>query len=73
MPHVVSGCDHCGGVDDHPKLHYGMETYHHDCVPVKVKADVGDHPIIAKIIETASAGTHGDDLRTYINALHQEN
>lgn len=33
-------CDGCGQVDDHPKLHYGAETYHHDCTPYRVIEDM---------------------------------
>lgn len=37
---AVSSCDNCGKSDDHPKLHYGMETYHHDCIPARVVEDM---------------------------------
>lgn len=40
MAHVATLCDGCGSVDDHPKLHYGPETYHHDCLPHKVVRDL---------------------------------
>lgn len=33
-------CDGCGQVDDHPKHHYGSETYHHDCTPFRVIEDM---------------------------------
>lgn len=33
-------CDGCGQTDDHPKLHYGLETYHHDCIPFRVYHDL---------------------------------
>lgn len=33
-------CDGCGQTDDHPKLHYGAETYHHDCIPHRVMRDL---------------------------------
>lgn len=29
-------CDNCGQVDDHPKHHYGAQTFHHDCTPASV-------------------------------------
>jgi hypothetical protein len=33
-------CDGCGQVDSDPRLHYGLETYHHDCIPYRVLQDV---------------------------------
>lgn len=36
----VSQCDGCGQQDDHPKHHYGAETYHHDCTPFRVIEDM---------------------------------
>lgn len=39
MAHATTTCDACGAADDHPKLHYGPETYHHDCIPHKVVRD----------------------------------
>lgn len=39
MAHSATACDTCGLVDDHPKVHYGPETFHHDCVPHKVVRD----------------------------------
>jgi len=33
-------CDGCGAADDHPKLHYGADTYHHDCIPYRVLQDL---------------------------------
>lgn len=37
---AVQQCDGCGQVDDHPKHHYGQETYHHDCTPFRVIEDM---------------------------------
>lgn len=38
---VISAlCDNCGQVDDHPKLHYGAATFHHDCLPFYVVRDL---------------------------------
>lgn len=37
---AVQQCDGCGQVDDHPKHHYGAETYHHDCTPFRVLEDM---------------------------------
>jgi hypothetical protein len=33
-------CDGCGQIDDHPKHHYGAETYHHDCTPHRIVEDM---------------------------------
>jgi hypothetical protein len=33
-------CDGCGQTDDHPKMHYGVQTYHHDCIPAFVMDDL---------------------------------
>lgn len=33
-------CDGCGQADADPKLHYGSDTYHHDCVPFYVYRDL---------------------------------
>lgn len=40
MALAVMQCDGCGQVDDHPKHHYGDETYHHDCTPHRVIEDM---------------------------------
>lgn len=40
MAHSATLCEGCGAVDDHPKLHYGAEQYHHDCAPYKVIRDL---------------------------------
>jgi hypothetical protein len=37
---VPARCDGCGQTDDHPKMHYGAQTYHHDCVPAFVMDDL---------------------------------
>lgn len=37
---AVLQCDNCGQTDDHPKHHYGAETYHHDCTPFRVWEDM---------------------------------
>ena len=33
-------CDSCGQTDDHPKMHYGAQTYHHDCLPAFAMHDL---------------------------------
>lgn len=72
--HTPTACDQCGQTDDHPKLHYGMETYHHDCCPVRVHVDVTAHPVVGPVvaatIDAAKRGVHGDALRAHIAELH---
>lgn len=70
MPHVPTACDQCGQTDDHPKLHYGAETFHHDCTPARIRAEVP--PRVVEIIEAAEGGTRGDKLRAHIAKLHKE-
>jgi hypothetical protein len=35
-PRPILRCDTCGQSDDHPKHHYGRQTFHHDCTPASV-------------------------------------
>lgn len=76
MPnHTQAECDNCGQVDDHPKLHYGapsgIETYHHDCIPARVRKDLNlDEGRLSAIIEAAASGVHGNELRAHIQELH---
>lgn len=75
MPHAASACDHCGQVDDHPKLHTPGETYHHDCLPARLELMPGivDHPTLPQIIAAAKAGKRGDALRAHIiHELHPD-
>jgi hypothetical protein len=37
---AVQTCDGCGQADDHPNVHYGIETYHHDCLPHRIYRDL---------------------------------
>lgn len=69
--------DHPG--DDHPKFHYGAETWHHDCAPQYAIDDAigGGHSVDA---ETTAAvfkasredGLKGDELRAHILTLHAD-
>jgi hypothetical protein len=76
MAHALTACDQCGQTDDHPKLHYGVETYHHDCLPHRAHLDAVSDPkvghIVKSIVDAAKAGVHGDDLRAHIEALHAD-
>ncbi len=40
QPRAQLRCDGCGQTDDHPKMHYGAQTYHHDCIPAFVMDDL---------------------------------
>ena len=40
MTLAIYACDNCGQADNHPKLHFGAETYHHDCIPHRVIEDM---------------------------------
>jgi hypothetical protein len=37
---VPDRCEQCGQTDDHPKLLYGVQTFHHDCAPYTVIRDL---------------------------------
>lgn len=37
---IEARCDNCGQTDDHPKMHYGPQTFHHDCIPAYVLDDL---------------------------------
>jgi hypothetical protein len=37
---TATTCEQCGQTDDHPKLHYGVQTFHHDCAPYTVIRDL---------------------------------
>lgn len=72
-------CDHCGIVDNHPKLHYTTQTFHHDCTPVPMIGQIlaGAHSqhalLVAKIFRAArEEDVHGDDLRDMINGLQMK-
>lgn len=68
-----SACDQCGQYDDHPKVHIGVITKHHDCMSVSEKEMVvGSSETAADIITAAESGTHGDDLLAHIQELHVE-
>ncbi len=81
---ALTGCDHCGQQDDHPKHHFGVETYHHDCAPARVVNQVTaesqvDDPDIAEhakraltIRKLALDGTRGEKLLARIEKLDKE-
>lgn len=51
-------CDNCGQTDDHPKLHYGEETYHHDCIPARVMDDIESETQYEVVQNPAQPGGH---------------
>lgn len=76
MTHALATCDHCGQADDHPKLHHSTGgTWHHDCLPAAIKAEVlggahSQHPLITgKIIDAAEKGKRGAELREFAAKL----
>lgn len=70
---VATQCDQCGQRDDHPKVHLGATTYHHDCLPYTEKRLIQESsPEATQIIAAAECGTHGSELLEYIQALRTE-
>lgn len=60
-------CDQCGQNDDHPKVHVGSGTWHHDCLPADEKAMVVESsPEAAGIIAACEDGLRGPDLLDHI-------
>ena len=55
---VEARCDNCGQTDDHPKLHYGAETYHHDCIPARVMDDIEGETLHEVVQNPAAPGGH---------------
>lgn len=66
-------CEQCGQVDDHPKVHIGEVTKHHDCLSVAEKEMVTtSSPVAAKIVEACEKGARGDTLLAQINKLSEK-
>ncbi|HEY3718357.1 MAG TPA: hypothetical protein VGL39_27860 [Jatrophihabitantaceae bacterium] len=78
MPSIPTGCEQCGQFDDHPKVHYGGRTWHHDCTPAPVKAEIlaGAHSVSADVTAAVFAacegGLRGHELRAHILTMHEE-
>jgi hypothetical protein len=76
MPDRVSTqCDHCGQNDDHPKVHLGDITKHHDCLSVQEENALRDSgqekdsgPKVSAIIDAAKGGTRGEKLLKLIES-----
>lgn len=67
----------CGQTDDHPKLHYGDQTYHHDCLPAPIEEEIraglaADMSLLVSVIDTCKGGLRGPDLLAHIQAMHAE-
>lgn len=70
---VAAQCDQCGQTDDHPKVHIGAVTKHHDCLSHTERAMVaGSSDTAAAVIEACEGGLRGPDLLAHIETLHQE-
>lgn len=77
MSRVATTCDHCGQHDDHPKVHLGAVTKHHDCLSHDEKVMVlgsseATPGAVAKIIEACEGGKRGEDLLKVIETVHAE-
>lgn len=73
MARAQTTCDQCGQTDDHPKVHIGAITKHHDCLSYTEKAMVAESsPVAAKIIEACEGGKRGEKLLAHIESLHTE-
>jgi hypothetical protein len=69
----VSGCDQCGQHDDHPKVHlFDGRTFHHDCLPYDIRAQVVENPVAAQAVAAAESGIRGGELRAHILSIPQE-
>jgi hypothetical protein len=72
VPRVNVQCDDCKQIDDHPKIHYGEDTYHHDCLPPRARRDASEsHPMVAHIIRVCERGLRGPELLAHIQAVHE--
>lgn len=73
MDRVPTTCDQCGQTDDHPKVHFGATTKHHDCLSFTEKQQVaGSSDLAAKIIASCEGGKRGPDLLAHIESLHKK-
>lgn len=66
-------CDQCGQTDDHPKIHIGDVTKHHDCLTYKEEQMVRQSSDqAATIIDACKDGKRGPELLSHIESIHQE-
>jgi hypothetical protein len=66
---ALSECEQCGQTDDHPKVHIGEITKHHDCLSAVEEQMLRDSaqekdsgPKASAIIDAAKKGTRGAKL-----------
>jgi hypothetical protein len=72
MARAVTQCEQCGQSDDHPKVHIGPVTKHHDCLSVTERAMVVDSSeTAAKIVDACEGGKRGEKLLSHIESLHK--
>ncbi len=74
VQHTATQCDQCGKVDTDPKAHWNTGgTYHHDCLPFNLRAElIESHPHGEAIISAAESGRRGEELRKHIATLAKE-
>jgi hypothetical protein len=75
MARVATQCDQCGQTDDHPKVHIGEVTKHHDCLSflereMVIGANQATDGAAEKIIVACEKGKRGDDLLAFIEKTH---
>lgn len=76
--HTPTLCEECLQVDDHPKVHYGPRTMHHDCTPPSIRRDIeqGVHSVSQKHTMAGFDGTDkglkGGELRAHIRRVHRD-
>jgi hypothetical protein len=60
---ALSECEQCGQIDDHPKVHIGVITKHHDCLSAAEEQMLRDSgPKASAIIDAAKKGARGAKL-----------
>lgn len=67
-------CRECRQTDDHPKVHYGVDTFHHDCLPPRVRSEVIDGDptgVVETVIRECEKGKRGHLLLARIQKLHE--
>lgn len=68
---ALTQCEQCGQTDDHPKIHIGPRTTHHDCLSATDKEMViASSDTAAGIIDVCEKGTRGADLLAHIEKIH---
>lgn len=66
-------CEQCGQHDDHPKVHIGVITKHHDCLSAAEEGmlrgsaqEKDSGPKASAIIDACKKGARGEDLLALI-------